>query len=461
MLRYISIFPAVVNIKRVKNIKTGPAASGPVLYWMSRDQRVSDNWALSYAVEIAESIGQPVLVVYNVVDDYLNATWRQFDFMLKGLRKVEVHLKALNIPFSVLIGNPEISIVNFISQNKISHLVTDFDPLKIKREWQRKIAEKIDISFDVVDAHNIVPCQVTSDKAENSAASFRPKIKRLLPEFLDEYPPLIKQRGNLKHNRINWEAIAITLKTDHSVRPIEWLVPGEKAAMAVFEKFLEKGIDSYAQSRNDPNEMFTSGLSPYLHFGHISAQRIALKMIKGLARDENTDAFLEELIVRKELSDNFCFYEKNYDTVSAFKHWAIESLNAHRADKREFIYPTDQFEKAQTHDSLWNAAQLQIFRTGNLNGYLRMYWAKKILEWSANPEEALKTAIYLNNKYQLDGRDPNGYTGCAWSIGGVHDRAWGDRKIFGKIRYMNRTGCKRKFDVDRYISNVNQIRKKI
>jgi deoxyribodipyrimidine photo-lyase len=448
----------MVNIKRVRNLKKGNPVRGPVLYWMSRDQRVNDNWALAWAIEMAENNDQPVMVVFNLVEDFLGATWRQYDFMLKGLRKVETGLAAMNIPFAVLIGDPVSTLPSFIKLHHISRLVMDFDPLKIKRHWQSKVTSQVDIAVDEVDAHNIVPCRIASDKEESGAYSFRLKMTRLLPEFMDEFPPLINQQGKFHKQRINWEAIAIALKTDHSVRPVEWLVPGEKGAKAVMEKFLLQSLDGYAKKRNDPNEKHVSGLSPYLHFGQISSQRIALEITRNLPRSEDTDAFLEELIIRKELADNFCFYNQNYDSVSSFRPWANQTLSEHLHDKRDYLYSPRQFELAKTHDNLWNAAQLKMTGTGNMHGYLRMYWAKKILEWSESPDSALKTAIYLNDKYQLDGRDPNGYAGCAWSLGGVHDRAWGERKVYGKIRYMNRAGCERKFDVDRYILSVNQIK---
>jgi len=447
----------VVNIKRVKNLKKGHPANGPVLYWMSRDQRVYDNWALAYAIEVAENEDQPVMVVFNLVNTFLGATWRQFDFLLKGLKKVETGLAALNIPFIVLIGDPATTIPQYIEQHHISRVIVDFDPLRIKQKWQKEVAERIHISVDEVDAHNIVPCRIASDKEEYAASTFRPKITRLLPEFLDEYPPLIRQYGNFHAHRINWEAIAIALKTDHSVRPVEWLTPGEKGAMAVLAKFLDGPIGAYAYKRNDPNEKQVSGLSPYLHFGQISAQRAALEVTKNLPCNEHTDAFLEELIVRRELSDNFCLYNHGYDNISAFRPWARKTLDDHRNDNREYLYSAEQFEQAGTHDPLWNATQLQMVYSGTMPGYLRMYWAKKILEWSASPEEALYIALKLNDKYQLDGRDPNGYAGCAWSIGGVHDRAWGEREVFGKIRYMNKKGCERKFDVNRYIMRINKL----
>lgn len=441
----------MVNIKRVKNLKQGEPVTGPVVYWMSRDQRVKDNWALSYAVEIAENTGQPIIVVFNVVDDYPGTTWRHLDFMIKGLKKIEADLFDLDISFVVLIGDPSYNIPKFIKINGISHLIVDFDPLRIKQDWIRKVVPQLTITVDEVDAHNIVPCHLVSDKEEYAAYAIRPKISRLLPEYMDEFPPLVKQRHVFHKQRINWEAIIKALKADHSVRPVEWLVPGEKGALAVFEKFLRNNFNDYASNRNDPNAHSLSGLSPYLHFGHISAQRIALEIIRNFPRNENTDAFLEQLIIRRELSDNFCYYNTSYDSVEAFRPWTQKSLSEHLCDKRDFLYNRDQFEMAQTHDQLWNSAQKRMVHTGTMHSYLRMYWAKKILEWSESPETALNIALYLNDKYQLDGRDPNGYAGCAWSIGGVHDRAWADRKVFGKVRYMNRTGCERKFDVLRYI----------
>lgn len=447
----------MINIKRVRNVKKGSSVDGPVMYWMSREQRVSDNWALAYAVELAESSGQLVTVVFNLVDGFLGATWRQYDFMIRGLKKAEARLDELNIPFTVLIGDPVVNIRHFIETHNVSHLVMDFDPLREKRRWQSEVVSAIGISADIVDAHNIVPCLIASGKEEFAAYTFRPKLVRMLEEFMDEYPPILKQPRNLKMQRTHWDAIAIALKVNHNVRPVELAVPGEQGAMATLGNFINKKLVNYAGKRNDPNANSVSGLSPYLHFGHISAQRIALEITLSAARDQNTEAFLEELIIRKELADNFCYYNPDYDSTRGFKAWALNTLNEHLTDEREHIYSADQFEEAATHDDLWNAGQLQMVKTGTMHGYMRMYWAKKILEWTSDAEEALKITNYLNDKYQLDGRDPNGYTGSAWSIGGVHDRAWGDRNIFGKIRYMNRVGCEKKFDVNKYIEGIARL----
>jgi deoxyribodipyrimidine photo-lyase len=446
----------VVNKKRIRILKKGHEREGHILYWMSRDQRVFDNWALAHAIELAENNDQTVIVVFALAPAFPGATWRHYDFMLKGLRKVDEQLTRLNIPFYMLLGEPSETLPTFIRQHRVSRMVTDFDPMRIKRTWKEQIISTIDIPVDEVDAHNIVPCWLTSDKAEYGAYTLRPKITRLLPEFLDEFPPLVRQHEPLHKHRINWEVISISLNTDHSVRPVEWLTPGENGAKTMLDRFLDNRLDSYAILRSDPNEQGTSGLSPYLHFGHLSAQRIALEINCLTTRNESTDAFLEELIVRRELSDNFCFYNPDYDNVKGFPAWARTTLDEHRKDPREFLYSVEQLEQGKTHDTLWNAAQKQMSGTGTMHGYMRMYWAKKILEWTSSPEDAFKNALYLNDKYQLDGRDPNGYAGCAWSIGGVHDRAWGERPVYGKIRYMNRKGCERKFDVDKYVKKVTR-----
>ena len=249
----------------------------------------------------------------------------------------------------------------------------------------------------------------------------------------------------------------MSLLEDLSVKPVSWLKAGETEAKKELHNFIVTKLDFYEQDRNDPTKSIASNLSPYLHFGQISSQRIVLEVLKSSARAENKESFLEELIVRKELADNFCFYNRFYKSFEGLETWAKSSLNQHRFDVRPYLYSKEEFEKANTHDDLWNAAQIELLKRGKIHSYMRMYWAKKILEWTQSPEEAIDIAIYLNDKYSLDGLDPNGYVGIMWSIGGLHDRAWFDRNVFGKIRYMNYEGCKRKFDVNLYIDMMKKI----
>ncbi len=441
----------MVNEKRVRLLKAGNQSNGAVVYWMSRDQRVHDNWALLFAQQKALASNVPLYVVFTLVSEFLEATLRQYDFMLKGLREVESELRKFNIPFFLLRGATEMGMKNFIKEKNAGLLVTDFDPLKIKKEWKRKVAEIISIPFYEVDAHNIIPCWIASDKEEFAAYTFRPKIHKLLPEFLDEYPPIIKLKYKVDNTTIDWKAVYSSLKINTKIKPVDWIQPGESAALNILHDFLDNRLSLYKEHRNDPNQHAQSNLSPYLHFGQFSAQRVLLNYRNKLNSLNMQDDFPEELVVRRELADNYCNYNENYDSFSGFRDWAKQTLNEHRKDERDYIYSLDVFENAATHDELWNAAQRQMINTGKMHSYMRMYWAKKILEWTKNSEEAIQFTIYLNDKYELDGRDPNGYTGIAWSIGGIHDRAWFDRPVFGKIRYMNYNGAKKKFDVPAYI----------
>lgn len=443
----------LVNPQRVRTLKKESQTKGPVIYWMSRDQRVSDNWALLYAQELAQKHDSPLAVAFCLVPQFLGATGRQYRFLLQGLKEVEKNLQALNIPFFLLQGDPGKEMARLLSELGAGALVSDFSPLRQSREWKAAVAVETEIPFYEVDAHNIIPCWFASPKQEWAAYSFRPKVNRLLFEFTDEFPALQKspERNSPSENGAienDWAAAQGCLKAD-TAPEAKWIMPGEAAAMKQLGNFLEHKLAGYERDRNDPNKDGQSGLSPYLHFGQISAQRIALEVLKSM---KDAGAFLEELIVRKELSDNYCYYNQHYDDMQGFPAWAKTSLSEHEKDRREYLYTLQELERAHTHDDLWNAAQQEMLQTGKMHGYMRMYWAKKILEWTESPAAAQAAAIHQNDRYELDGRDPSGYTGIAWSLGGVHDRAWKERAIFGKVRYMSYNGAKSKFDVKTYIS---------
>jgi len=447
-----------MNQHRIRKINNKSQRGGSILYWMSRDMRTEDNWALLFAQKLANTSKEPLMVLFCLVSNFLGAKKRQYSFMIEGLKKVEERLHKNNIPFYVKTGEPKKIIDDFVRQHKIGAVICDFDPLRIKRKWKDMVACSIDVPIFEIDAHNIVPCFVASPKKEYGAYTIRPKISRLLGEFLDPPGRLQSQRDFNLNNVVNdWHEIEKSLDIKDANLDFDLFVPGEDEAGNILEEFIEQKLEQYAEARNDPTRDATSNLSPYLHFGHISPLRVALKVMESPIAKTDKDAFLEELIVRRELSDNYCFYEKNYDSFEGFPDWAKKTLNDHRNDSRPYLYTIHQFENAETHDKLWNAAQIEIVKRGKMAGYLRMYWAKKILEWTRHPEEAQQVAIYLNDTYELDGRDPNGYTGIAWSIGGVHDRAWGERPIFGKIRYMSERGVRSKFDVEEYIKKVNAL----
>jgi len=445
-----------LQVERIRKLNSNEYSGGNIAYWMSRDQRIRDNWALARARELTEHRKATLSVVFCLSPGFLDAPWRHYHFMIEGLKKLEKELRKFNVPFILLSGDPALRIPEIIKEERFGYLVTDFSPLRIKMDWEARIKNQIDIPFESVDTHNIVPCWIASGKQEFAAYTFRPRIKRQLDKFLNESAVIEKQAGNPEFRKTDWTAACDSIKANRNVGPVDTFRPGEDEARKVLERFLGKKLSGYSEKRNDPNQDSVSNLSVYLHYGQISAQTIARKVRESRkGSKEDRESFLEELIVRKELSDNYCFYNHDYDNFKGFPDWAKKTLNSHRDDKREYSYGLEEFETASTHDPLWNAAQLEMVSTGKMHGFMRMYWAKKILEWTPSPEEAQETAIKLNDKYELDGRDPNGYTGIAWSIGGVHDRAWFEREIFGKVRYMNYNGCKRKFDVNRYIERFS------
>lgn len=438
------------DARRTYRLQGHQQSGGPVVYWMSREQRVADNWGLYYAQQLAIERRVPLLVAFTLADGFLGATLRQFGFMLRGLEQVQQRLAELEIPLLLLRGDPPAELLRFIAQQGAGCVVCDFDPLRIKRHWFDGVASQAPVPLIEVDGHNIVPCRVVSSKREFGAYTLRPKLNRLLGEFLVDIPEVV--RHPFPWGRVvqpfSADSLLGQLSLDRSVSELADVVPGEAAAGQALADFLDGGLERYASSANDPLAEAQSGLSPWLHFGQLAPQRVALQVARtgGLA----AEPFLEQLIVRRELSDNFCLHCPDYDRLDCAPDWARKTLEQHRHDPRQYCYPSHQFEQSLTHDPLWNAAQRQLVTSGRMHGYLRMYWAKKILEWSASPEEAFATAVYLNDRYALDGRDPNGYAGIAWSLAGVHDRAWGERPIFGKVRYMSADGCKRKFDLPAY-----------
>ncbi len=435
-------------------VREGRELRGPVVYWMSRDQRAKDNWALEFALHKAHKNNVPSVAVFCFSTDYPQLTLRSFVFMLGGLQVLAKNLNERHIPFILLIGNPVERIPEFVKEVEAGCLICDFDPLKWKREWLRGVAEKIQVPFFQVDAHNVVPCWLASDHKEYAARTFRPRLLRKLDTFFSDYPPGLENPmpwpGRVPEQ--DWNTITNFQKHLLPVDPVP-LIPGEDEAMSVLEKFLEERLASYDRERNNPLSGMSSGLSPYIHFGHISAQRILLELDQIRIDMPSENAFREQVLVRRELSENYCWYEPSYDMVDGFPNWARKTLDKHLYDSRPYLYDKQELEYGMTHDALWNAAQREMVVSGSMHGYLRMYWAKKILEWTASPEEAMGYALEFNDRYQVDGRDPNGYTGVAWCIGGVHDRPWKERPVFGQIRYMSYGGCRRKFDVEAYIDH--------
>ncbi len=424
-------------------LNTRQSGSGPVLYWMSRDQRVHNNKALLFAQAMAMERKAPLLVAF-VETSVRFAQPKHYAFLQGGLKEVASDLEKHHIPFFMLQGKPHEELTRFVALQNVGTVVCDFSPLRGGRHWRSALSHELTIPLIEVDAHNIVPAWLASSKQEFAARTIRPKLERVLSEWLKPLPQL-----QMHPVRFEGKPSSLRPRADHPQS-------GAKIAQRVLQSFLDEGLQGYDADRNNPNADGQSGLSPFLHFGQISAQEIALK-VSEKPQSTSTTAFLEELIIRRELSDNYCLYNPHYDSFEGFPAWAQKTLKEHAADPRIFVYTYEELENGETHDELWNAAQQEMVKTGKMHGYLRMYWAKKLLEWTRSPQEAQAFAIQLNDTYSLDGRDPNGYTGIAWSIGGVHDRPWFQREIFGTIRYMSLSGMKKKFDVDAYIQRIHSL----
>lgn len=429
-----------------------------VSYWMFRDQRLDDNWALICAQKFALQHKCPLYVTFFLMPSYSVAGLRQYDFMLSGLQQVEKQCQNLGIQFHLELGFAKDLIVEYCEQYDIDLVIADFCPLRNPLSWLEEAGKKLkkkNIPLYQVDAHNIIPVWVTSNKLEFAARTIRPKIHKQLRDFLTEFPVIHDHPypPKIKEEPTNWNKAWDHLKIDDSVKPITWAQPGTLSAYRMLFEFLTQRLKNYADDRNDPLKHGLSCLSPYYHFGQLSVQRAILcvsdKSLTGKS-NKGVEAYIEECVVRRELSDNYCFYQPDYDNYQGAWDWAKRSHERHRKDKREHIYSLEEFEFAKTHDKLWNACQIQMLTEGKMHGYLRMYWAKKILEWTPSVEDAIEIGIYLNDKYEMDGRDPNGYVGIMWSMVGVHDRAWFERPIFGQIRYMAYSGCAKKFDVNSY-----------
>ena len=426
---------------------------------MSRDQRASDNWALEYTRSIADGNGVPVCVVFCLVPDFLGATMRQYGFMIRGLMQVEDDLRRKGIGFVLLEGLPEVVLPSFLHRVGAGVLVCDFDPLRAKREWKRRVHIESDLPFHEVDAHNIVPCWTTAPRRISSYAVFRERLKPFLDRFMNEFPPPSEPAvaWNAPGPMTDWQRVLDGMKVDRSVQEVRWAVPGERAARVALERFGRERLTSYPMNAKNPLLSGQSDLSPYLHFGQLAPQRVALEVRRSSAPPEAKEQYLEQLVVKRELADNFCYHTPDYDTFGAFPKWARDSIDAHRSDLREHLYTLEELEGARTHDPLWNAAQTELLRIGKIHGSLREYWAEKILEWTASPEEALSIAIHLNDRYGLDARDPGGYTGIAMVIGGLYGRPWRSKEVLGKVKSMTYTEERMSYDTHAFQEMVKKL----
>ena len=432
-----------------------------VLYWMQQSQRAEYNHALEYAVQQANQMGQGVLVVFGLMDDYPEANLRHYTFMLEGLQETQATLAKRGVKMVVQKGDPVD--VALAAGQKASLIVCDRGYLRHQKQWRKKVAKDADCQVVQVESDVVVPLEVVSNKAEYAARTIRPKIHKHLSNYLVEFKPTPIKKTSLKLrvsgiDLNNIGTVLTKMQIDRQVPPVNHLFKGGTTqACKVFSDFLRHRFKNYVENRNQPQTDDVSHMSKYLHFGQISPLYLALK-VQGTDKRLKAarEAFIEELIVRRELAMNFVYYTPDYDSYQCLPNWAQKTLSEHKKDKREHTYTRRQLENAQTHDDYWNAAMREMTFAGFMHNYMRMYWGKKILEWSPSPEQAFKTTLAINNKYFLDGRDANSYTGVAW-VFGVHDRAWFERPIFGKIRYMAASGLERKCDIQAYVKKVDAL----
>ncbi|UCD52011.1 MAG: deoxyribodipyrimidine photo-lyase [Phycisphaerales bacterium] len=428
-----------------------------VLYWMQAAQRAEWNHALEYAIDRANELKLPVVAAFGLTADFPEANVRHYHFMLQGLKDTQAALAKRGIRLVVRAESPVKCIAKLAKQAAL--VVVDDGFLRVQRHWRAEVAENVPCRMEEVETNLIVPVEEAAEKENFSAGTFRPRIKKKLEAYLVplKQRKLRKKSLDLKLTGLDLsdlEKAVKAVKVDTSVGPVAAFAGGAKEAKRRLRDFIKHKLEDYDSRRNDPNADGVSNLSPYLHFGQISPLQIALEVRE--AGGPGADAYLEELIVRRELSFNFVYYNERYDSYDALPPWARRTLNYHARDRREYDYCLEEFETAGTHDPYWNAAQQEMVLTGKMHGYMRMYWGKKILEWSASPQEGFRIALSLNNKYELDGRDPNGFAGVAWCFG-KHDRAWAERPVFGKVRYMNAGGLKRKFDPDAYVRKIERL----
>jgi deoxyribodipyrimidine photo-lyase len=453
----------MVHRTRVRELNRAAVARGRyVLYWMQASQRTRFNHALEFAVERADAAKLPLIVCFGLMDNYPEANERHYAFLLEGLSDVEANLRARGIRFVVRHGMPADVAVHYAAQ--AAEVVCDRGYTRHQKRWRDEVADRAPCRVTEVETDAVVPVELVSQKHEFAARTIRPKIHRLWHGFLvplkssnprrDSLDEKIK--GDIDVTKVD-ETLA-RLRLDRSLRRIGAFVGGEQEAARRLKHFIHHLLKGYAEGRNEPAAGQSSTLSPYLHFGNISPVEMALAVRdSGIGSPADRDSFLEELIVRRELSLNFVNFNPKYDSYDCLPAWARQTLARHSSDRRPVVYSRDQLESAATHDPYWNAAQREMVTTGFMHNYMRMYWGKKILEWSPTPEQAFATTLAMNNKYFFDGRDPNSFANVGW-IFGLHDRPWTERPIFGTVRYMNAAGLERKFDIKAYVRKVEGLR---
>jgi len=427
-----------------------------VLYWMQMFKRTSHNHALIWAIRKANELKLPLVVYEGLKYYYPWASDRIHTFILEGVEEKRREFERLGIRYIFYLQKNADSPKNTIAAlaKNAACSVTDDYPCFIIPEHNRRIAERAEIPVYVVDSNGVIPMS-KFDKEEYAAYTIRPKINRLIDNYLKPFA-----EESVEHSSIDTDLdcsfeTLVTTETipklvsecdiDHSVEASNYYVGGTANGRARLKKFVEEILPDYDKARSKPDRDGSSRLSSYMHFGYLSPIEIALAVREAKAPQESIDAYLEELIVRRELSFNMTRHNPNYDSLAALPAWVQKTMREHADDERQFTYSMEQLEAGETHDELWNAAQREMVVTGEMHNYVRMLWGKNVIAWTPSYEIAFETLVHLNNKYCLDGRDPNSYAGILWCFG-KHDRPSMEREVFGQIRYMTSGSTGKKFD---------------
>ena len=445
----------MIHETRIKQLSDAPVRDREyVLYWMQASQRAECNHALEYAARTADELQVPLVVGFGLDESFPEANARHFAFMLQGLEKTHEALLARGIQLAVRKARPDEAALSFARRACL--LVCDRGYLRHQRQWRARVAAEADCRVVQVESDVVVPVEVASGKEEYAARTIRPRIHEHLDDFLVDLEESGPDRDSLElgfrsADVSDWRAALARLDVDRTVEPVDEYPGGSEHAHWLLREFIARRLARYHERRSEPVLGWSSHLSPYLHFGQISPLEIALEV--SAHEGEGPEAFLEELIVRRELCINFCEYNPRYDSIEGLPDWALETLAVHARDQREYVYTARKLAAGKTHDEYWNAAQTEMVQTGAMHNSLRMYWGKKILEWAKDPADAHALIAWLNNRFALDGRDPASWGNFAWILG-KHDQAWRERPVFGKVRYMNAAGLERKYDIGAYVRKV-------
>jgi deoxyribodipyrimidine photo-lyase len=432
-----------------------------IVYWMQRAMRIRDNPALNVAIEAGNILGLPVAIYFGVIPNYPNANLRHYHFLQQGFRDVTEDASELGVAF--VVRRPPDTFEAFLEEVEAAMLIGDENPCREPERWRQVLARRLKIPYWTVDADVVVPSRIFN-RSFVLLHHFRPHLKAELPKYLVD-PSTAKPAKPWKAENPRSFDLAIDITTgftklDRSVKPVDTFTGGTRAALTLLGDFVQHKLAAYDTARNHPEIDGTSHLSPYLHFGNIGPLTIA-SAVKRAAEQQKIPAasverYLEQIIGWRELAVLFVRHEPNYDNWECAAPWARKTLLEHTADSRPHRYSFEQLERAQTHDDMWNAAQIQMTTTGWMHNYMRMYWAKKILEWAPDPATAFDWAVILNDKYELDGRDPNGYAGIAWAIVGRLDRPWFNRPVYGLVRPMTGASLTKKFNAAAYIAQFKR-----